>query len=104
MARSQRRRRYSCGRKLVPNDGFGGPTGEVLFNIQPRSCLIIGDLLQFHIDLGINEDKFRSFELYRRNTARPKILIFDELLERARFIISDGHTTSRDEDDDRISF
>jgi hypothetical protein len=89
------------GRKLVPNDKFGDPTGEVLFNIQPRSCLIVGDLSEFQTDVGINENKFRSFELYRRNTAGPEILTFDELLERARFIVSDVHTTTRDEESGR---
>jgi hypothetical protein len=78
------------GRKLVPNDKFGNPTGEVLFNIQPRSCLIVGHLSELQADRGVNENKFRSFELYRRNTVRPEILTFDELLERARFIVSDG--------------
>jgi hypothetical protein len=88
------------GRKLVPSDKIGDPTGEVLFNIQPRSCLIIGHLSQFQADAGIIENKFRSFELYRRNTARPEILTFDELLERARFVVNDGYSTSRDEKDD----
>jgi hypothetical protein len=63
--------------------------------------LIVGDLSEFQTDVGINENKFRSFELYRRNTARPEILTFDELLERARFIVSDVHTTTRDEESGR---
>jgi Domain of unknown function (DUF4263) len=77
----------TLGHKLIPRDDVGDPTGEVLFNIEPRSCLVIGSLQQFQTDHGINVQKFRSFELYRRHTWRPEIITFDELLERARFIV-----------------
>jgi hypothetical protein len=87
------------GRKLTPHDEQGDPTGEVLFNIEPRSCLVIGSLGEFHRLHGINEAQFRSFELYRRNTWRPEIVTFDELLERARFIVEHS-----DEIDDDIPF
>jgi hypothetical protein len=36
---------------------------------------------------GVNTEKFRSFELLRRNTFLPEIITFDELYERARFIV-----------------
>jgi hypothetical protein len=35
----------------------------------------------------VNESKFQLFELFRRNAHHPEILAFDELLERARFIV-----------------
>jgi hypothetical protein len=78
------------GRTLRTATAEGDPTGEILFNIEPRSCLVIGSLEQFITEAGINEGKFRSFELYRRNTWRPEILTFDELLERARYIVQHG--------------
>ena len=78
------------GRHLAPRDAFGNPTGEVLFNFQPRSCLVIGSLAEFQTPSGVNEPKFRSFELFRQNTWRPEIITFDELLERARFIVDHG--------------
>lgn len=80
----------ALGQKLMPRDEIGNPTGEVLFNIEPRSCLVIGSLGQFRTEHGINIPKFRSFELYRRHTWRPEIITFDELLERARFIVEHG--------------
>jgi hypothetical protein len=80
----------TIGRRLIPKDETGDPTGEVLFNFEPRSCLIIGSLEQFQTPNGPNEMKFRSFELFRRNTWRPEIITFDELLERARFILDHG--------------
>ena len=36
---------------------------------------------------GINEDKFSSFELFRRNMVNPEIITFDELYERTKNII-----------------
>jgi antiviral defense system Shedu protein SduA len=65
----------------------GEPTGETLFTTEPRSFVICGSLGEFQAEHGINERKFRSFELYRRNLIRPEIVTFDELFERARFIV-----------------
>ena len=68
--------------------GEGGePTGETLFLYQPRSFLVIGSLAEFKTPLGINEEKYSSFELFRRSTIAPEIVTFDELYERARFIV-----------------
>ncbi len=80
----------TMGRRLVPRDQWGDPTGEILFNFEPRSCLIVGSLDQFQTPNGPNEMKFRSFELFRRNTWRPEIVTFDELLQRAKFIVDHG--------------
>ena len=80
----------AIGHSLQPRDDLGDPTGEVLFNIEPRSCLVIGSLEQFQSANGVSIPKFRSFELFRRNTWRPEIITFDELLQRARFIVDHG--------------
>lgn len=90
-------------RKLDKTDEFGDPTGEELFSFEPRSCLVIGNLGRFRAHHGINEAKFRSFELYHRNTWRPEIITFDELLERARFIVEHADADTAGLDDD-ISF
>lgn len=79
--------REQIGRKLTPTDALGAPTGEVIFNVEPRSFLVVGDLAEFMTAHGIHETKFRSFELYRRSIRHPEILTFDELLQRARFIV-----------------
>ena len=73
--------------KFEPHTDSGVPTGEQLFAYQPRSFLIIGSLDQFQSPTGVNVDKYRSFELFRRNIARPEIITFDELYERAKFIV-----------------
>lgn len=91
----------SLGHKLMPRGETGDPTGEVLFNIEPRSCLVIGSLEQFQTQHGINVPKFRSFELYRRHTWRPEIITFDELLQRARFIVEhQPNATPREDSQD----
>ena len=70
----------------------GAPTGEQLFLYQPKSFLIIGSLAEFQEEHGINEEKYSSFEIFRRNTLNPEIITFDELYERARYIVdSSGH-------------
>lgn len=83
-------------RKVAITDRVGDPTGETLFNIQPRSFLVIGNLDEFVTDNGVNESKFRSFEMYRRHTRQPDIITFDELLHRARFIVEHGEARSVD--------
>ena len=69
-------------------DENGDPTGEVVHSYQPRSYLIIGSLREFETAKGVNHEKFASFELLRRQTRQPEIITFDELLERAKFIVS----------------
>ena len=83
----------SLGKVLNPQNEDGTDTGEVLFNVEPRSCLVVGNLSQFFVDGRLNRGKFESFELFRRNTSRPEIITFDELLERARFIVDSSQTS-----------
>jgi len=68
-------------------DRDGNPTEESVFLIRPRSVVVIGNLSEFTTDRGVNESKYSSFELFRRQLASPEILTFDELYERARFIV-----------------
>lgn len=64
-------------------DEYGNDTGQIVYAVEPRSYLIIGNLAQL---LG-NDDKIACFELYRRNTRAPEILTFDELYQRASCIV-----------------
>ncbi len=73
--------------KLEPLDQLGDPTGEQIFTYQPRSFLIVGSQEEFVGAEGIRKDRYRSFELFRRNIMRPEIVTFDELYERAKFIV-----------------
>jgi hypothetical protein len=58
-----------------------------VFSYRPKSYLIIGNLSEFKTDLGINQEKYSSFELLRKNMISPEIITFDELYERAKFIV-----------------
>jgi len=69
-------------------DEVGNPTGEEVFNYLPKSFLVVGSLHEFSGTHGVNQERYRSFELFRRNTASPEVITFDELFERARFIVS----------------
>lgn len=66
------------------------PAGAYQFDIstiRPRQVVVIGSLKEL-IDNGeINEEKMSNFELYRRSHQEVEILTFDELFERARFIV-----------------
>jgi len=52
------------------------------YTVQPRGILVVGVTSQLN---DIN--KRNTFELFRRNVVNPEILTFDELYERARFIV-----------------
>jgi len=71
--------------EIVNNEGL--PTGENLFLYHPKSFLVVGSLSEFIEDSKTNEQKFSSFELYRRNVNNPEIITFDELYERAKYIV-----------------
>lgn len=70
----------------------GYPTGEELMSVQPRSFLVIGNLGEFQSEQGLNAARYRAFEDFRRNLRQPEILTFDELYERARFIVHHAET------------
>jgi len=74
-------------RLLVMKDDDGNPTGEEAVIARPRSVVVCGSLTEFATENGINQDRFRSFELYRRHLVAPDVITFDELYERARLIV-----------------
>lgn len=73
--------------KLSICEKDGTPTNEEIYNYQPKAFLVIGNMNQFVTENGVNQDKLRSFELYRKNIQNVEIITFDELYERARFIV-----------------
>lgn len=76
--------------KFEQKSGNGDPTGKSLYLYQPKTYLLIGDLSEFRTEHGINEEKFSSFQLFRRNMHLPEIITFDELYERAKYIIENN--------------
>lgn len=76
--------------QISVQDKQGNPTGENIFLIQPKAYLVIGVLSEFNTENGNNESKFSSFELFRKNIKSPEIITFDELYERAKFIVSES--------------
>lgn len=70
----------------IKND-VGALTGENLYLYQPKSFLVIGMLSEFSGEHGENEEKFSSFELLRRNLTNPEVITFDELYQRAKYIV-----------------
>ncbi|NIK06838.1 hypothetical protein FHY11_000304 [Xanthomonas arboricola] len=77
-------------RMLVMRDENGNPTGEEAVVARPRSVVVCGSLSEFVKEFGVNEDQFRSFELYRRHLFSPDVVTFDELFERAKLIVEAG--------------
>lgn len=57
---------------------------ENTFTVEPQGILIIGNTKE----LNRNESIVSCFESYRRNTNNPQIITFDELYERAEFIVN----------------
>jgi hypothetical protein len=89
------------------SDEHGDLTGEELMSVQPRSFLVIGSLEEFQSDHGVNASRYQSFEGFRRNLLQPEVLTFDELYERAHFIVD--HTensgmSTKDDDLEEIPF
>lgn len=64
----------------------GDPAGQEVFNFKPRAFLVIGSLDQLVVANGVNEEKLRSFELFRNSIEGIEILTFDELYARSTFL------------------
>lgn len=77
------------GERLTTVDDDGGEVpGEFTYLLRPRSFVIIGDLSELKGALGgDNQDKVRSFELFRRQLIEPEILTFDEVFARAEWAL-----------------
>ena len=54
-----------------------------IYTVEPKGILVIGCLSEFEN----NESKLNCFEIFRRNIHNPEIMTFDELYERAKFIV-----------------
>ncbi len=64
---------------------------EGIYTCEPCGILIIGNTSQ----LSTNRDQRNSFEVFRRGLHNPEVITYDELFERASFIVShrpSGHT------------
>ncbi|MFG2717433.1 Shedu anti-phage system protein SduA domain-containing protein [Streptomyces sp. NPDC048416] len=65
----------------------GAPTDIEISTIRPRQVLVIGSLSEFTEQGGANAEKITSFEQYRRSIQDVEVITFDELYERACFIV-----------------
>ncbi|MFJ2257315.1 Shedu anti-phage system protein SduA domain-containing protein [Streptomyces sp. NPDC087844] len=67
----------------------GAPTGIEISTAHPRQVLVIGNLGEFTDGGAANPEKITSFEQYRRSIQDVEVITFDELYERACFIVED---------------
>lgn len=73
--------------KMYEDDGT--PTDIQISAIRPRQVLVIGRLDEFSTNGDINRERLSTFELYRSSMQDIEIITFDELYERASFIVRD---------------
>ncbi len=73
--------------RLATDDG--SPTGIEFATTRPRQVLVIGSTAEFANPFGVNGEMVEAFELYRRSIPDIEVLTFDELYERAKFIVRD---------------
>ena len=64
----------------------GQPIKQQTFD--PKTILVIGHSGQFAGDTKDQKIKAKTFELYRRNSRNINLLTYDELYERAYFIVN----------------
>lgn len=72
--------------KLYEPDGT--PLRVEVSTLRPRQVLIIGNLKELTESGDINLEKSLTFELYRKSINDVEIITFDELYERAKFIVN----------------
>lgn len=72
--------------KIEMTDKEDNLTGETLYLYNPKAFILIGNLNEFEVEGKINEKKFSSFEMFRKNLKNIEILTYDELYQRAYYI------------------
>ncbi len=65
---------------------------QSVYTIQPKGIVVIGKLSQV-----IDRDKRNSFERYRGSLHNPEVITYDELYERAKYIVEGEITEARQE-------
>lgn len=76
---------------------------DSVYTVMPKGILLIGNTQEF----GDNIEQLTSFELFRKGLNNLEVLTFDELLERAKFIIGNNNEPTNinvDEDDFDLPF
>ncbi|MCH8533879.1 MAG: DUF4263 domain-containing protein [Flavobacteriaceae bacterium] len=69
---------------------------EHIYTVQPKGILLIGNTEQFKNDMT----KLTTFELFRKGLNSVEILTYDELLERAKFILGQKEKPLEEEKND----
>lgn len=67
----------------------GTPTAVEFSIVRPRQVLVIGSLRQLMVGDQINSEMSLTFELYRRSIHDVEIITFDELFQRAQYIVGE---------------
>lgn len=78
-------------------DSEGNPIKQT--TVDPKTILIIGHSEQFTGETKTDLIKQKTLELYRRNSRNIEIFTYDELLDRAKFIVSE----KEDEEEEKKS-
>lgn len=73
--------------RLYKDDGT--PTRIEISTVRPRQVLVIGSLNEFTNGGATNPEKMSAFEQYRRSILDVEVITFDELYQRACFIVED---------------
>jgi hypothetical protein len=55
---------------------------ESIYTVKPRGIVVIGNLSELN-----SREKRNSFEQFRNNLSNPEVITYDELYERARYIV-----------------
>lgn len=70
-------------RKSVEPENNDKLSKDDIFTVNPRGIVVIGNTSQF----GGERDKINTFEIFRNELNNPDVITFDELFERAKFIV-----------------
>jgi hypothetical protein len=73
-----------------------GLMDKSIYTVMPKGILLIGNTKEFNSNI----EQLTSFELFRKGLNNLEILTYDELLERAKFIIGDSNNHEIDKDEE----
>lgn len=69
-----------------------------IYTVQPKGIIVIGSLAQ----LGDMRSKRETFQRFRKSIHGIDILTFDELFERAKFIVEESDNTNKEPDTNEV--
>lgn len=74
----------SWQKNYYDSNNYKNLASKKIFTINPKGVLVVGNMKKIETE---DDDKVNTFETFRTSISNPEVITFDELFDRAKFIV-----------------